>query len=290
MLKDGDDYKGLVAEVEHLRSRVRDLELVKEAKEQLEKDVQQSREHLRLLITYTPAAVALFDREMRYLLVSNRWLSSYGLASRDVIGQSHYEVFPEVPERWKVIHRRCLAGASERCDEDPFPRADGRLDWVRWQVFPWHDRHGDIGGLMMFTEVITEQKGMQMRLLSQTAILRELSTPIIPISDELLALPLIGALDEQRSQQVTEQLLSRIVERRAKMAIIDVTGVPVVDAQAAHFLIKMAQAVRLLGAKALLTGIRPEVASSLVNLGVDISGIITLRDLQSAITFAMNAT
>jgi PAS domain S-box-containing protein len=121
-------------------------------------------EILRLFIEHTPAAVAMFDTEVRYLIASHRWLSDYGLGDQEIIGRSHYEIFPEIPERWKEIHRRCVAGAVEGCEADPFPRADGSLDWVRWQIYPWHDRAGEIGGIIMFTEVITARKQIEEEL------------------------------------------------------------------------------------------------------------------------------
>ena len=115
-------------------------------------------EHFRLFMEHVPAAIAMFDRDMRYLAASRRWVIDYRLEDTDIVGRSHYEIFPEIPERWKKIHKRCLAGAIEKCDEDPFPRADGTMDWVRWEIHPWRDRQGDVGGLLVFTEVITERK------------------------------------------------------------------------------------------------------------------------------------
>ena len=113
---------------------------------------------IRQFVKYSPAAIAMFDAKLCYVQLSDRWLIDYQLAGRDVIGKSHYDVFPEIPEAWKVIHRRVLAGAVERCDEDAFPRADGTTDWLQWECRPWYKAEGEIGGLIMFTQVITARK------------------------------------------------------------------------------------------------------------------------------------
>jgi len=113
---------------------------------------------LRQFIKHTPAAVAMFDTEMRYLQASDRWLTDYHLLGQDVVGRSHYEVFPDLPERWKEVHRRVLTGAVERCVEDEFPRADGSTEWLHWEARPWLKPDGSIGGLSMFTQVVTDRK------------------------------------------------------------------------------------------------------------------------------------
>ncbi len=120
----------------------------------------------------------------------------------------------------------------------------------------------------------------------QAMALAELSTPLIPISERVVVMPLIGSLDEQRAQRVLDTLLHGLAGSGAQIAILDITGVPVVDTQVANALIRAAQSVKLLGAQVVLTGIRPEVAQTLVGLGADLNNIITRSSLQSGIAFA----
>ena len=130
----------------------------------------QSQEHLRLFIEYAPAALAMFDREMRYLAVSQRWLQDYALTGRNIIGQSHYEIFPEVPDRWKDVHGRCQAGETIRCDEDRFERADGSVQWVRWEARPWRNDDGSVGGIVIFGDDITKAKQAEDRLMLAASV------------------------------------------------------------------------------------------------------------------------
>jgi anti-anti-sigma factor len=122
---------------------------------------------------------------------------------------------------------------------------------------------------------------------AQRAALRELSTPLIPVSDNVVIMPLIGTIDTGRAQQVMETLLEGVAHYRATLAILDITGVSVVDTQVAQALIGAAQAVKLLGAQVMLTGIQPQIAQTLVHLGVDLSGIETRGSLQSGIAYAL---
>jgi PAS domain S-box-containing protein len=113
---------------------------------------------LGLFIEHAPAAIAMFDQEMRYIAVSRRWMSDYGLGEQGLIGRSHYDIFPEVPERWKDIHRRALSGEVIVAEEDRFDRGNDIVLWLRWEVRPWRNAVGEIGGIVVATEDITERK------------------------------------------------------------------------------------------------------------------------------------
>lgn len=119
--------------------------------------VRAQEERLRSFVEQSPFAVAMLDRDMRYLFVSRRWIADYHLEDRELRGASHYEVFPEIDEKRKAIHRRCLAGATERSEGEKLLRPDGSLTWIRWEVKPWNDVHGEIGGLIIFSEDVSAQ-------------------------------------------------------------------------------------------------------------------------------------
>lgn len=114
-------------------------------------------ERLKQFIRDAPTAIVMVDREMKYLAVSEKWIEDYNLPSQEaIIGKSHYEIFPEIREEWKLIHQQCLRGSTLSSEEDKFVRQDGTTtQWIRWKVRPWHTEQGDIGGLMMLSEDIT---------------------------------------------------------------------------------------------------------------------------------------
>lgn len=122
-----------------------------------EEEHRHQEEILRLLVENTPAAIAMFDTQMRYLAVSKRYYQDYGIRDENILGKSHYDVLPDIPERWRAIHRRCLQGMQEMSEADPFPRSDGSLDWVRWSILPWYTVEREIGGVILFSEVITDR-------------------------------------------------------------------------------------------------------------------------------------
>jgi len=181
-----------------------------------EEVVKQSEEQVRHFVQHVPAAVAMFDRDMRYLIYSPRWLTDYNLGDQDLVGRSHYEVFPEIPQRWKDVHRRCLAGAVEAHDDDAFVRNDGSSQLTRWEIRPWRNARNEIGGIIMFTEVITDRKRAeeQHRQLVAQARVAEALREVDRRKDEFLAMlshelrnplaPIAMAIEVMRMREPTD--------------------------------------------------------------------------------------
>ena len=127
--------------------------------------LQAREELLRIFVKNVPAGVAMLDQDMRYLQLSDRFCADYSIDSSQVLGRSHYEVFPDIPDRWKEIHRRALEGETLRADEDRWDR-EGGTTWARWEVRPWRRADGSIGGILIFAEDITRGKHLEEALSS----------------------------------------------------------------------------------------------------------------------------
>jgi rsbT co-antagonist protein RsbR len=132
-------------------------------------------------------------------------------------------------------------------------------------------------------------KGREEIILRQTDEISEISTPVIRVWDGILVLPIIGTLDSSRTQVVMENLLQEIVDTGSSIAILDISGVPAVDSLVAQHLIKTVSATRLMGAECIISGIRPEIAQTVVHLGIDLSNIITKATLASALSYAFKS-
>lgn len=127
-------------------------------------EVERSERILRLFVEHSPASIAMFDKQMCYIVASRRYLQDFRLGEQVLVGKSHYDVFPDISERWKNFHQRALAGEIIRDDKDIFPRADGSEEWVRWEIHPWYESDHRLGGVILFSEVITRQVEAEMEL------------------------------------------------------------------------------------------------------------------------------
>ncbi len=123
-----------------------------------ERALQNSQAQVRMFVEQAPISIAMFDRDMIYVAASRRWIEAYGRGRESLAGLSHYELHPDIPDRWKAIHRGVLKGEFHRDADDYWTDADGREHWVRWATYPWTDAAGEIGGLIISAEEISAQK------------------------------------------------------------------------------------------------------------------------------------
>lgn len=140
----------------------------------------------------------------------------------------------------------------------------------------------------LLTSAETQRRLQEEKIAAQRALIQELSAPILPLDDDIVAIPLVGAIDSQRAARITALLLETIGRTRARTVIMDISGVPVVDTGVANHLISAAAAARLLGSTVVLVGISPEIAQTMVQLGIDLSGISTFSSLRDGLRFAQS--
>jgi rsbT co-antagonist protein RsbR len=215
-----------------------------------------------------------------------------GFDVRPEVGRLAVEVFPNNVESGLAAMYMRVAESGGELDLGEVPYNDGRIDGIfSIKVFAMPDLRAcltfeNIGEHKRAEEALRQSMIQQEVIRAQAAALAELSTPLIPLSEDVVVMPLIGAVDATRAEQVLDTLLSGVTNRAARIAILDITGVPVVDAHVANTIVRAAQAVRLLGAQVMLTGIRAEVARTLIDLNVDLGGVVTHGSLQAGIAAA----
>ncbi len=166
---------------------------------------------------------------------------------------------------------------------------NGSMTPVLYNAAVYRDANGEVIGVFAAARDVSEQRLAERRIRQQSQEILELSTPVMKIWDGIVAVPLIGSLDSQRTQLFMERLLERIVETNSPMALVDIMGVPTIDSQTAQHLIETISAVRLLGAQVVLTGVQPVIAQTLVHLGIDLSGIQTRSSLAAGLKVALEA-
>ncbi|WP_271253709.1 ATP-binding protein [Pseudanabaena sp. Chao 1811] len=196
-------------------------------RKQIEIALHEEKEKLSLFIQYAPVSVAMFDRQMRYLAVSQYWIDLYQLGSREaVMGQSNYEVLPNISETWRQIHQECLAGATRKCEQDSFILPDDSEKLLKWEVRPWLQSTGEVGGILIFVEDITETKRLEeqfyhaQRLESlgtlASGIAHDFNNILTPILGVTQLLPLkISNLDESVANLLT--ILSNSARRGSEL-------------------------------------------------------------------------
>ncbi|HEY8379206.1 MAG TPA: PAS domain S-box protein [Nannocystis sp.] len=271
---------------------ITDITKQREAEEKLRK----SQALLRAVIDNSPAAISVQDLDGRYVLVNRHYALLHGLDPAEAVGDpsAGSSDSPAFLAGLREQERQQLEGGQALVAEEEFER-DGEVRTFLSTRFLIHDDAGKATMLGTIATDISDRKraeeervALQRRIIeTQQATLRELSTPLLPIAEGVLVMPLIGIVDAQRAAQFTDVLLQGVSAHRAHTVILDITGVSVVDTPVAESLVRASQAVKLLGATAVLTGIRPEVAATLVEMGADLSRIVVHGSLQNGIAYAL---
>jgi PAS domain S-box-containing protein len=160
-----------------------------------------SDEHWRRFIAFAPVAIAMLDRDFRYIATSRRWLTDFVFSDDSILGRSHYEVFPEIPENWRAVHRRCLAGATEHHDGELYRRSDGTQQWIRWAVQPWFNETSDVGGIVIFAEDVTARRRTEDDLRQSRDALEAQAAELQRRSDQLRRLASALTVAEQHARE-----------------------------------------------------------------------------------------
>jgi len=172
---------------EELKKKIQKLEQAESNRKRREKQLIHSHDLMDYIISHARSAIAVFDRNLKYIYVSTRYIADYKVKEQHLIGKHHYEVFPDLPQKWKDVHQRSLAGEVLSAEEDPYYRKDGSVHWTRWECRPWYESDGSIGGIIIYNEVINEWKKIKEEFRKSEQLLSNhlLNTPIGAISWDL---------------------------------------------------------------------------------------------------------
>lgn len=269
--------------------------LVWEARDVTEEEALQRHQQLMVaLADHSPLGIFAKGPDGRHVYANAAFAATLGLRPEDVLGRDDFALFEaSIAADLRRNDEEIVAGGQPMAREDAGvgPNAD-RTYWTL--KFPLQGEDGEAATVCGIISDISERRlaeqaraDLQAQVIaSQQALLDELSSPLIPLADGVLAMPLIGSIDAARAQQIVETLLAGVAAQRARTVILDITGVRAIDTQVAEALLRAARAVGLLGAEAVLTGASPAVAQTLVGLGVDMGRLVTLASLRHGIEYA----
>jgi PAS domain S-box-containing protein len=262
-----------------------------------EQAARQSEVLLRAIVDQAPLLLFAKDLSGRYILLSRWGAEVVGTPAEQILGKTDFEAFPkELAERFVAIDREILSTLEPKGYDELIPRPEDPVHLYSIK-FPIFDAAGKLYGICGISADITERRKAQEKIRKlqeemirvQEGALRALAAPLIPIARGVLVMPLIGDIDQSRLRQVLETLLEGVSRSRARVALLDITGVQRAGPEVADGLLQAARAVRLLGAQVVLTGVQPALAQILAGLAEGLSGVVVRGTLESGIAYAMGA-
>ncbi|WP_437899571.1 STAS domain-containing protein [Sorangium sp. So ce124] len=258
-----------------------------ETREELEAKLREAHLLLRAILDHIPITVCRYDRAGVFTFHDGKGLEAVGVKPGQFLGANVLELFANDPATLET-NRQALAGKGAYNVYDAYGAS-----WESWHV-PVRDGNGEPDGMITLSLDGSAAKRREQELRAkielietQQEVIRDLSTPIIEVWDKVLTLPMVGVVDSLRISEAMDNLLSAIVNKDARYAILDLTGVDAVDTQTAGYLIEMIKAIRLLGAEGIITGIRANVAQTMIALGLDLSGVTTVGNLRAGLKLCM---
>lgn len=250
---------------------------------------------MQTILDNAPSICFVKAPDGHYLFTNQHLESMYSTSRERILSGKDIDFWPEDVAATMRRKDRDVENGKRRVQfEETIPQPDG-THTISTIKFPVFDMNGECLGVCGIATDVTDRTRaeeernalQQQAMAAQEAALREMSTPLIPVADGLLIMPLIGTIDQNRARQVLESLLAGIVEQRSRLVILDITGVRSVNAEVAATLVQAASAARLLGVQVLLTGISAAMAQVLVTLQTDLKSMVTLGTLQSGIAYAL---
>lgn len=291
-MPDASTSEGTVHELTALRARVAALEAERDRLRDERRALREAEAELRAIFQAMTDVVLVVNADGRYTRIAPTAPELLYRPSDDLLGKTMHEVLPVEQADFFLRHVRQALAEQRVISMDYSLTLGERVVHFAANISPMEEDlvvlvARDITARRQVEELLRREKRHQEELLRlQEATLAEMSTPLIPVSDEILVMPLIGALEQRRVDRVLTVLLDGIHRSRARVAILDITGISVVDSHTADALIRAARAVQLLGAQVILTGLRPDVAQTLVAIDAALGGIVTCGTLQAGIARA----
>jgi rsbT co-antagonist protein RsbR len=290
-MKDARKTKSqLIEELTGVRARIAELKALAEG-------AFLDQQLLQAFLADVPDKVYFKDAESRFIKVSRSTAEVLGLSDpASVLGKTDFDLFTEEHARPAFEDEQEVMRTGQPVyREEKETWIDGQETWASTIKMPLCDEEGKIIGTFGVSRDITRQKQIETEsaqlqqdlVEAQQRAIQELSTPVIPVLEGVIVMPLVGSIDTLRARDIMRKLLGGIREHRAKVVILDVTGVPIVDSGVAAHMNKTIQAARLKGARTIVVGISDAVAETIVDLGLDWSGIETLSDLQTGLRVAL---
>ncbi|MFN8373784.1 MAG: PAS domain-containing protein [Anaerolineae bacterium] len=293
-------------------------------RKQVEEEVRRKEQLLRIVIDNLPSHVYVKDMQSRFMLANKACVHHMGASSEaELVGKSDGDFHPaDLAEKFRADELEMLRSGEALLshEEESMDHSTGGPVWLQANKLPLRDENGRIVGMVGINHDITERKHAENALRQMTdelgrhveertaelkqaheqyarlqeqiidaqkQTIQELSTPVIPILEQVIVMPLVGTIDSMRARDITRAMLAAITQQRAKVVLLDITGVSIVDTEVANHLNKTMQAARLKGATTIVTGISDAVAETIVDLGIDWTAMDTLRDLRSGLRVAL---